>query len=303
MSGGTIIKRGGVLGYAGAVGIMLIGALGFWQYVLAADIQLEKKPIEAAGGLKFHTLPGELPPSNPRWRDTGRVETMSQEVIDELGTENFVTKWYLRTGRPEGERPLLVQLHAAYYTGMIDTVPHVPERCFVGGGLRPVRGSTRQVPVPISMNRLVPDLDYEYAQREAGVAEDEVERIWMGRGIEVPNRVRLPRGIENLTMNVTEFTDGSESRIFAGYFFLTNGEAVPTAEQVRAKGFALTQDYVYYAKVQFLCVGIESAGELARHAGDMLDELLPEIMRRCPDWIEVEAGRYPPSEEGPPERG
>jgi hypothetical protein len=286
--------RGGILGYAGAIAIMFAGALGFTQYLSAADIQLQKKPIEAPGGLKFHTLPGELPPSDPRWRDTGRAESMSKEVIEELGTENFVTRWYAQTDAPEGERPHLVQLHAAYYTGMIDTVPHVPERCFVGGGLRTVAGSTKQVRVPLDMSRLVPDLAYERAQREAGVPEDEIDRIWMGRSAEVHSRVRLPRGVENLKMNVTEFSDGSKNRIFAGYFFLTNGEAVPTAEQVRAKGFALTQDYVYYAKVQFLTSGIESAEELASIAGDMLDELLPEIMRRCPDWIEVEAGRYPP---------
>src|SRR5690606_35988131 len=32
----------------------------------------------------------------------------------------------------------LVTLHVAYYTGSVDTVPHIPERCMVAGGYDPV---------------------------------------------------------------------------------------------------------------------------------------------------------------------
>jgi hypothetical protein len=52
-------------------------------------------------------------------------------------------------------------------------------------------------------------------------------------------------------------------------------------------------DYAYYMKVQFLGVGLDSAEELAAASADILNDLFPEIMRRAPDWIEVEEGRYP----------
>ena len=42
-----------------------------------------------------------------------------------------------------------------------------------------------------------------------------------------------------------------------------------------------------------------SAEELAQEASSLLGELLPEIMRCVPDWVEVESGRYPANNEGP----
>jgi hypothetical protein len=38
---------------------------------------------------------------------------------------------------------------------------------------------------------------------------------------------------------------------------------------------------------------VSTAEELAAEASSLLGELLPEIMRCVPDWVEVEAGRYP----------
>jgi len=69
---------------------------------------------------------------------------------------------------------------------------------------------------------------------------------------------------------------------------------VPRAEGVRTLAFDLRSDYAYYLKVQFTSGAVSSSEELARQAGDLLEDLLPEIMRCVPDWIEVELGRYPP---------
>ena len=42
------------------------------------------------------------------------------------------------------------------------------------------------------------------------------------------------------------------------------------------------------------------AEEFTAAAADLLDELFPEIMLCTPDWIEVEAGRYPPAKNAGP---
>lgn len=292
-AGSARAPRQGVGAYVAAIAVLVVGAVAFSAYLNAAGIRLEKEAIYAADGLVLRSLPRSFPERDPVWRDTGEVESMSAEVLAELGSDNWVTRWFERVPESEDDERLVVQLHAVYYTGLIDTVPHVPERCFVGGGLVRVPGSTRVVDVPLDLDRLIPDLDYLAEQREAGVAEDDLETILMGRGTEVPNRIRLPRGVENLRMNITEFSAGGDQSIFAGYFFITNGQVVPLAEQVRTAGFNLQTEYAYYMKVQFLSQHVGSAEELASAAASMLDEMLPEIMRRTPDWIEVEAGRYP----------
>ncbi len=207
------INIGSVAAYAVGVAVLLAGALLFTQYLRAAGIRLEKKEIYAPDGLMLRSLPERFPERNPRWRAVTANQVMSQEVLAELGSENYISRWFEREPQPDEQEPLRLQLHAVYYTGLIDTVPHVPERCFVGGGM--VAQGTRLVDVPLDLDRFTPDIFLERELRDAGVSEDEIaERtVLTGRGIEVPNPVRLPRGVDDLRMNVTEFIDGAGQRV------------------------------------------------------------------------------------------
>jgi hypothetical protein len=135
------------------------------------------------------------------------------------------------------------------------------------------------------MSRLVPDPDLMASG----------ERILTARNGRVPVRVRLPRGVEQLSMMATPFRDAEgKQTMWAGYFFMANGGVVASANDVRLLAFRLHDDYAYYAKVQFMSGDVESAAELARVAGSMLDELFPDLMRCVPDWTDVEEGRWPP---------
>ncbi|MDX2114162.1 MAG: exosortase-associated EpsI family protein [Planctomycetota bacterium] len=276
-------SRGLAVAASVALAVLVASALGLGSIISALKLQLNKMPIQPRSGLKFHTLPTEL----AGWKMV-RDEVMSAEGLAELGTENYVTRWYVgvdAAGKPV-EPEVAVQLHAAYYTGMIDTVPHVPERCLVGGGME-YAGATRTVPVPIDMSRLVPDPDLP------PLADG--SRVWTARNARVPSRVRLPIGVEKLQMRVTPFRDAqAKQSLFAGYFFLANGGVAPSADDVRLLAFRLQDDYAYYAKIQFLSPTVESAEELAEIAGRMLDDLFPDLMLRVPDWVEVTEGRYPP---------
>ena len=242
--------------------------------------QLTKLPINPESGLKFHTLPEEF----PGWRMVTN-DVMSAEGMAELGTDNYVSRWYKQVG-PDGEDTgVVVQLHCAYYTGMIDTVPHVPERCMVGGGME-YAGQTQVMKVPLNLARLTPDPD---------MPDDPRGTILMGRNNRTNSRVRLPFGVQNLEMMVTPFRDQSaKSTLYAGYFFVANGGVVASANDVRLLAFKLSDDYAYYAKVQFLSPSVDSAEGLAALAASMLDEIFPDLMVRVPDWVSVEEGRYPP---------
>ncbi len=267
--------------FLAAMAILCTAAAGIGATIRLGKINLQKAPIEAAGGVKFHTLPTAF----PGWNRQGEDAISSKEVVEELGTENYLSRWYIETEPEDKERPRAFELHCAYYTGTIDTVPHVPERCFVGGGMRAVETTT--VPVPLDLSRFPPDRYVDEATH-GGV-------IRTGRALE-GRMVHMPRDLEGLRMNVTKFADPRGLEVFAGYFFLANGGHVPTANDVRQLAFKLQDSYAYYAKVQFLSAQVESAEGLAALAAEALNELFPDIMSRTPDWVDVVEGRYPPTE-------
>jgi len=270
------------------VSIALLGgaAAGLNAAINYMGIQLQKLPIEAAGDLKFHTLPTSV----PGWTRFGSdPPPLTSEVLEELGTANYISRHYIETDPTEGREALVFELHCAYYTGMIDTVPHVPERCFVGGGLS-IDGGSVAVPVPLDLERfpIDPNLDPE-------IYKGEVRRGRTSLDSDAPGvSVHMPRELDKLTMLVTPFIDGQGNRIHAGYFFLANGGTVASANDVRLLAFRKSDTYAYYAKVQFMSRNAESPEALAEAAASFLNEMLPEIMRRVPDWVDVMDGRYPP---------
>jgi exosortase/archaeosortase family protein len=269
------------------VALTLVGsAAAFTAYVQVSGYRLTKKAVYPLSGQKVNSLPRAFPAFDPVWTQAGTDDVPSAEVIDVLGSENFLTRWFVRDADAPGElssRRMSAQLHAVYYTGMVDTVPHVPERCFVGGGLVTVPGSTRLVDVPLDTSQLI-------EERPENLPEG-VGPIFTARATGTPVRVRLPEGVEDLQMNVTEFRAGDQ-RIFAGYFFIANGGVVPTAEAVRIQAFSLEEDYAYYLKVQFLSGDVESGEELAEVAAEFLNSIFGDIMLCVPDWIDVMEGDF-----------
>lgn len=260
-------------------------AAGLTVAIGAMGAHLQKLPIYPAGpgeGPKFVSLPR----SCDGWQQVGVDPQLSAEVIEELGTRNSVSRVYQRTS--PGGKPLSFELHCAYYTGTIDTVPHVPERCYVGGGMN-FDGDSVVVPVKLDLTRFPPDKLLD-AERYGGL-------IRRGRTLEGLH-VHMPRGLETLSMNVTPYRDQNGRRLFAGYFFLANGGTVPLADNVRLLAYQIKERYAYYAKVQFMSGDVDSAQELADVAADFLNVMFPDIMQRVPDWVDVTDGRYPPGTEG-----
>lgn len=258
-----------------ALTALLLAAAGFTAVLRAARIQLTKLPIYPASGLTFPSLPSDA----GDWTRFGPERPpLPADVLEQLGTDNYVARQYVRRDRArDDDRRVRLDLHCAYYTGTIDTVPHIPERCFVGGGLTQ-RGGAVTLPLPLDMSRLSPDPSVDPSQ-DGGV-------IYRAR-LEDGKRVRLPRGVENLQIRITSFVDGQGRIIHSGYFFIANGGVVASAERVRELAFHLSDTYAYYAKVQVTSADVASPEELAHNAADLLDDMLPYIMLRLPDWVAV----------------
>ena len=277
---------------AGVVALVIMGAsaAGLGAAIDRLGFHLSKLEINAPGDRKLSSIPTET----DGWTRVGTDRTESADVVKVLGTENYINRVYAR--RPEaGGEPVQLDFHAAYYTGMIDTVPHVPERCFVGGGLQQTTGS-QIMPVPMDTRSWVADSTVPESIVES-TGEIYTVRLSDLYGSLPGKRVRLPRGVgpdRPFQMRISSYEGPSGQKVFAGYFFIANGGTVASADDVRTLAFDLTNDYAYYLKVQVTSASVDSPEELARVSGELLGELIGEIIRCVPDWTEVQEGLYPP---------
>ncbi len=274
-----------------ALVLMVAGALGFGAVISRYRLHLTKLEIQPPADRQLSRLPSET----KDWTQISADQVESAEVLEVLGTRNYISRAYERKREPgDKERPVVLELHAAYYTGMIDTVPHVPERCFVGGGLQQAT-SSRVIGLPLDTSSWMADTSVpENLRGEAGTLY--TARTQYGYSDAPGTRIRLPRGVtpaQTIPMRVSSFGQSGKASLHAGYFFVANGGVVANANDVRTLAFDLTSDYAYYLKVQITSGSVDSPEHLASEAASLLDGLLPELMRCVPDWIDVETGLYP----------
>lgn len=243
-------------------------AVGYWNYYLT------KEPVDIRE--HFATIPRTL----DNWQAVGTDAQFSAEMIESLGTEVYLDRTYSH------EEYGRVMLHIAYYTGMIDMIPHVPDRCMVAGGFEQI-GRTRNFDLDI--DRSFWTLDPEHVNQKSQEPYQTVSfphRI-TGR----PLTVRMPQG--KFALRTSEFRHPSfgDGRIFAGFFFIANGHASASPLDVRRLAFDKTDRYAYYCKVQVTIPGDERFDEaqFIEAASSLISELLPDLMRCLPDWAEVEA--------------
>ncbi|MFT5424530.1 MAG: exosortase [Phycisphaerales bacterium] len=277
-----------------AAALILSGsALGLGGGLKSLSIRLQKEAIYP----RDHRPVSAIPVETPSWKRLGSDRVEAADIVDQLGTSNYVNRAFIQKNVPEGEEPAVLELHLAYYTGMIDTVPHVPERCFIGAGMRQSEVA--------SVHDLLMDTS-------SWVADGSVPERLSGEGdaiytVRLPSdpaytdapgiRLRLPRGVtpdRMPRMRISSFDEGETiGAITAGYFFIANGGTVANAEGVRALAFDLTSEYAFYLKVQVSTLSARSPEKHAQLSASLLGELMGEIMRCVPDWIEVQEGRYP----------
>lgn len=271
---------------------MLGSTVGISAYIKFADLHMQKIPIYPENNRQVSSIPVET----ENWIRLGSDRISSTEIVEVMGTENYLSRDFIRKDSMDTDKPVVVEVHAAYYTGMIDTVPHVPERCFVGGGMQQSESS----------RNIMLEMDTSNWRHDQGVEESlsgvsgklYTTRLSNNRNYtDAPGiRVRLPRDVtpENpLSMRCSEFFVGDGRKIYAGYFFIANGGTKANANEVRTLAFNLSDDYAYYLKIQINCMTADSMEEFVEYSGQILSELIGELMRCTPDWVEVQRGNYP----------
>lgn len=264
---------------------LALGGLGFRVALGQLQVYLKKESVPLREPLD------SLPASIGSWKQVGKDSVFSDALIEELGTQNYLDRFYAVDGDPSKG---LMQVHAAYYTGMIDAVPHIPERCWNANGLV-MRG--QPMVRTIALGRKGWDESGGPVQPGSGARYATAEvRDPITRSVQ---RVALPLG--TMEMTVTAFQDPRNPKATAlgGYLFIANGAVTPSALAVRNLSFKLSDRYAYYCKLQFsaqLPGNPEDAlPKFDQMTTELLEQLLPHLMRCLPDWPTIERGESVPS--------
>lgn len=264
------------------VGILLLSAVIMSYMMVAMNGFLAKKEVSLRASLD--TIPSTL----GRWSQVGEEREYDAAVIESLGTTQFIDRIYAPNGSVDNG---FLMLHVAYYSGTIDDVPHIPERCWDAAGLDQMGDSQR-------LALLVDDSDWDesdLANQGSGEFYKTTTVTHPVTGVE--QVIRLPVGEMELMSSTFSTTKDAEIRRVGGYMFIANGRSCASSLGVRALAFDWTEEFAYYCKVQISAVykvSVDGDEFLDRYQGDsseLVANLLPHLMRCLPDWGEIESSR------------
>jgi len=275
--GPTSLVRSALVG--GVAAAVLLVAAGGQQTVLATTrTVLLKEPVPLRRPLAL--VPDEL----ATWQAGGDDIVLPDAQVEALGTRRYLVRRYEASDRQSAVTGRAARVHVAYYTGQTDTVPHVPDRCFVAGGLRPMGTERTELTFPREV----------YAPAaEAGRFE---ARSKLKRGQTGKATVTVPGGAIPATIftYAPSETAGQAEPSNVVYFFLANGRFMATPEDVRIEGWDPRDKRGYYCKIELALPGVADQARARQRASDLLAELLPEILACLPDLRKTEnAGAEP----------
>lgn len=260
-------------GFVLALVVVAAAALGLNTTMQSVGLHFKKERVELRKPLDM--LPKMMGP----WLQVSKDQPLPEEQEHALGTKDYITREYLNTSfisdfdlarwnamSDDSRRRAMgavlqknpqayVRLHMAYYTGLVDTVSHVPERCYVGGGYDPVN--------------------------------PQVMTLEPFKGVEG----RSP----GMKVRYTEFVDRAQARPTrqnVAYFFQVNGAYEhDSIGGVRVRLQNIREKYAYYCKVEML-TQVDDNAELARTAmTDLMHYAMPEIEQCLPDWHAITGER------------
>jgi hypothetical protein len=229
------------------------------------------------------------------WVSVPEAHTINADLAHELGTDKYVFRTFVDTGATVGGAPTgarvatkadvlaleslsererwgrllemraknpnaVISLAVTYYTGKVDTVPHVPDRCYVADGFQP--------------------------------SAYEVKRWDLGEY--TPG---APRHVPVRFIDFEDQTAREQQNRCVTYFFHANGEYKDSPLEVRQKLQSLRERYGYFAKIEVMTLLPIRSGvpdKDARHEQDrqaaatamqrFLSAALPPIEGLLPDW-------------------
>ena len=263
-------------GFIIAAGILALAAVGLNGAVNFYKVKFTKDPVPLVRNLD--TVPGQL----GDWVQVSKDEPLDKDVQDALATNLYIFRDYVNTklvskadidafDKKTGHerKQLLAQLQAThpdavinmavtYYTGLVDTVAHIPERCYIADGYQP-----SDTPETVAWDTASPRL---------------------GNDPKDPNTVHA---------RYLEFQDQTAAgRVTkrVGYFFFTNGHYESDPIGVRQTLQNLRYKHGFYSKVELMSIYNDHDGS-SKMMESFLASAMPEIEKCYPDWDAVENGK------------
>ncbi|HEX8339448.1 MAG TPA: hypothetical protein VF624_00935 [Tepidisphaeraceae bacterium] len=259
--------------FAVIAALVWTAAFGLNYAVSALQIKFRKLPV--APRQPLISIAPQLGP----WAQVSVDKQLNEDFEHELGTKDYVFRDYVDTRRlGEKDRAKLlaapledragmvaqavgrdpaarVRFAVTYYTGSVDTVPHVPDRCYAADGYRPT--SFKVVNWPVLPGNTPTDL-----------------RLI---NFEDPIDSRASRPCQ------------------VSYFFQVNGvyEQDPIFG-VRDRLQNLFEPHAYFAKIE-LVTTLAKVEDATPVMTDFLQSAMPEVVRVLPDFEQVkkDAGKEP----------
>jgi hypothetical protein len=214
-------------------GVLVLGvsALGLNVAVQAMKLHFKKQPVPLARPLA--TIPTNLGP----WHQVSRDQPLDGEMQEALGTDQYVFRDYVDTRRVSGpvvrqlealqaqiakaadpqeverlrrewgaligtirarDPQAVVNLAVTYYTGLADTVAHVPDRCYVADGYQPTSYDETSWPIgPDGAQVPVRFINFEDQANQASVTKS-VAYFFHVNGHFEPSPLGVRRSLQNL---------------------------------------------------------------------------------------------------------
>lgn len=252
--------------------VLLAAAVGLNTVTRSMELYFKKAPVPLRNELSDAT--GGVSKQLGPWVMVSQDEPLNPDMEHALGTNRFAFRVYAdsRVVSQEDLAPFAKQLtgeqrhkmiealatkHPAavmnlaltYYTGLADTVAHIPDRCMVADGYEPTTYVNKGATV-------------------GGYADG------------------TPRKVEYRFVHFQDQTGyGRQDRNIA-YFFHVNGGYESSPRSVRLKLQNLFERYGYYAKVEVMN-SLKDETAATEMMNDILQYALPEVERCLPDWNEV----------------
>ncbi len=256
---------------------MIVSAIGFRSAVAHLNVYLRKEPVELRAHLA--TIPKRLGP----WEAVGEDLKFDEAMTEALGTDKYLDRRYAHRDEPD----LVMSVHIAYYTGMIDAVPHIPDRCFVASGWEPA-----SVPAnyPLSVDFSGARIDDAHISKQTGEPYRMLDVVHPITGrLET---VHLPSG--DFELRLAKYTPGPSARPPALRRILLPREQ-PAHAQPRVHPRLGVQALRAIRLLSRKCSSRPSSAPATPPSvtwsspPTSSQRLLPHLMRCLPDWAEVES--------------
>jgi hypothetical protein len=267
---------------AGAI-VLSIGALTL--NTSTHWLQLHFKKQSAPLRVRSLADPAEgIPSQLGNWMQVSVDQPIDPELEAQLKTKEYINRLYVNTsviGKTESDAlrsetgtdreehlarlrgiyppQTFVTLMLTFNTGLVDTVTHIPDNCYVASGYQP---ST-----------------YEVEHANCGNFPD-----------------GTPRDVDYRFIQFDDQTGQGQLGVRVGYLFQVDGEYESSPYGVRRRLQNLFERYGYYAKVEMMTTepreestsgGGNSQAATVDAMNSLLTTMLPQLERCLPDWKQL----------------